>query len=85
MSASHKLILRSEIPESYVSISPWDYRRCGMVSLMFADYYVILIKGKNIGDGNRMQLTAVGAECDDSLIHLIISAFNRSLRHWRAP
>ena len=46
-----------------------------MVNLMLADYYEVLIRDKNISDRDRMQLTAMGTECDNSLIHLIISAF----------
>ena len=42
-----------------------------MVNLMFAYFNVILIRDKNISDRNGIQFTAMGAECDNSLIHLI--------------
>ena len=38
---------------------------------MFAYFNVILIGDKNISDRDGIQLTAMGAECDDPLIHLI--------------
>ena len=57
-----------------VPISPKDHRHSGMVNLMFAYFYVILIKGRNI-DGDGMQLTARSAEGDNSLIHFIVLAF----------
>ena len=42
---------------------------------MFADPNVILIRDKNISDRNGMQLTAMCAEGDNPLIHLIVSTF----------
>ena len=43
-----------------------------MVNLMFAYFNVLLIRDKNVSDGDCIQLTAVGAERDNSLIHFIV-------------
>ena len=58
-----------------VSISPKDHRHCGMVNLMLAYFYVILIGDKNISDGDSMRLTAMGAQGVNSLIRSIVLAF----------
>ena len=42
-----------------------------MVNLMFTHFNVILIGDKNVSDRDGIQLTAMGAECDNSLIHFI--------------
>ena len=56
---------------SVLSIPTKDHRQCRMVNLMLADFNVILIRDKNISERDSVQLTAVCAECDHSLVHLI--------------
>ena len=71
MSSSHKVIWKVEFPEFYFSSlskgSPtlWDGQP--HVCLLQCD----IDKGQNISDGDSIQLIAMGAECDYSLIHFI--------------
>ena len=43
-----------------------------MVNLMFAYFNVILIRDKNISDGDSIQVIAIGAERDYSLTHFTV-------------